>query len=86
MSVTEKLLRAGALVMALCCALLPVAGAALGGELMVGAGNVGVIAGAVVLVAVIAGSRTGAAERDVAENTAQTIIRSGTPHYVLGIG
>jgi hypothetical protein len=52
-SVPEKLLGAGALVMALCCALLPLAGAALGGGLIVGAGTVGVVAGVVVLAAVV---------------------------------
>ena len=40
-SVPEKLLGAGALVMALCCALLPLAGAALGGGLIAGAGTIG---------------------------------------------
>jgi hypothetical protein len=52
-SVPEKLLGAGALIMALCCALLPLAGAALGGGLIAGAGTVGLIAGAVVLAAVV---------------------------------
>ena len=54
MSVPEKLLGAGALVMALCCAVLPVAGAALGGGLIAGAGTVGLVVGVVVLAAVIA--------------------------------
>lgn len=53
MSASEKLLSAGALVMALCCALLPLAGAALGGGLIAGAGTAGVVAGAVVLAAVV---------------------------------
>jgi MYXO-CTERM domain-containing protein len=53
MSIPEKLLGAGALVMALCCALAPLAGAALGGGLIAGAGTSGVIAGAVVLAGVI---------------------------------
>ena len=53
MSAPEKLLGAGALVMALCCALLPLAGAALGGGLIAGAGTVGIVAGLVVLAAVL---------------------------------
>ncbi len=53
MSVPEKLLGAGALVMALCCALLPLAGAALGGGLIAGAGTIGAVAGIVVLAAVV---------------------------------
>jgi hypothetical protein len=52
-SVSEKLLGAGALVMALCCALLPVAGAAVGGGLIAGAGTIGAIAGIVVLAGVV---------------------------------
>ena len=51
MSASEKLLGAGALVMALCCALLPLAGAALGGGLI--AGTAGAVAGVVVLAAVV---------------------------------
>jgi hypothetical protein len=42
-SVPEKLLGAGTLVMALCCALLPPAGAALGGGLTAGAGAIGLV-------------------------------------------
>lgn len=53
MSVPEKLLGAGALLMALCCAALPLAGAALGGGLIAGAGTIGLIAGIVVLAAVL---------------------------------
>ena len=53
MRVSEKLVGAGALVMALCCALLPLTGAALGGGLIAGAGTIGAIAGAVVLAAVV---------------------------------
>jgi hypothetical protein len=53
-SVPEKLLGAGALVMALCCALLPLAGAALGGGLIAGAGAIGLVTGVIVLAAVIA--------------------------------
>jgi hypothetical protein len=52
-SVPEKLLGAGALVMALCCALLPLIGAALGGGLIAGAGTLGLIVGVVVLAAVV---------------------------------
>jgi hypothetical protein len=51
--VPEKLLGAGALVMALCCALLPLMGAALGGGLIAAAGPLGLIVGAVVLGAVV---------------------------------
>jgi MYXO-CTERM domain-containing protein len=47
-----KLVGAGAVVMALCCALLPFAGAALGGGLVAGAGTAGVIAGVVLLAAI----------------------------------
>ena len=54
MKAAEKLLGAGALIMALCCALLPLAGAALGGGLIAGAGTVGIVAGVVILGAVIA--------------------------------
>jgi FtsH-binding integral membrane protein len=54
MSATNKLMGAGALVMALCCALAPLLGAALGGGLIAGAGPVGLVAGAVVLVVVMA--------------------------------
>ena len=53
MSAGEKLLGAGALVMALCCALLPLLGAAVGGGLIAGAGTAGVIAGVGVLLAVV---------------------------------
>ena len=53
-SFVEKAVGAGALVMALCCALLPLLGAAVGGSLITGAGTLGVIAGVAVLVAVIA--------------------------------
>lgn len=54
MSLPEKLLGAGALVMALCCALLPLIGAALGGGLIAGAGTIGVVVGIAALVAVVA--------------------------------
>ena len=54
MSVPEKLFGAGgALVMALCCALLPLAGAALGGGLIAGAGTLGLVAGSSSLAAVV---------------------------------
>jgi hypothetical protein len=49
----SKLARAGALIMAVCCALLPLAGAALGGGLIAGAGTVGIIAGVAVLAVVV---------------------------------
>jgi hypothetical protein len=52
-SVPDKLLGAGALIMALCCAVLPLVGAALGGGLIAGAGAVGVVAGIALLVAVV---------------------------------
>ena len=52
MSVREKLVGAGALIMALCCAVLPLAGAALGGGLIAGAGTVGLVGGGMVLAAV----------------------------------
>ena len=53
MSIPEKLLGAGALVMALCCALVPLAGAAVGGALIAGAGTVGIVVGLVVLAGVV---------------------------------
>jgi hypothetical protein len=53
-SAGEKLVGAGALVMARCCAVLPLAGAAVGGGLVAGTGTVGVIVGVMVLVAVVA--------------------------------
>jgi hypothetical protein len=64
-SAAEKFLGAGALVMALCCALLPLAGAAVGGGLIAGAGSIGVVAGVVVLGAVVyaATRRRGAGRR-----------------------
>lgn len=49
MSAGEKLLGAGALIMAVCCAVLPFAGAAVGGGLIAGAGTIGVLAGVTVL-------------------------------------
>jgi hypothetical protein len=52
-SASDKLLGAGALGMALCCALLPVAGAALGGGWIAGVGTIGLIVGIVVLAAVL---------------------------------
>jgi hypothetical protein len=53
MSAGERLVGAGAVLMALCCALLPVAGAALGGGLIAGTGGIGILAGVLVLVAVV---------------------------------
>jgi hypothetical protein len=52
-SASDRLVGAGAALMALCCVLLPVAGAALGGGLIAGTGTVGVLAGALVLAAVV---------------------------------
>jgi hypothetical protein len=52
MSVPQKLVGAGALVMALCCALLPLPGAALGGGLIAGAGTLGLAVGVVTLTVV----------------------------------
>ena len=49
MRAPEKLVGAGAVIMALCCALLPFAGAALGGGLIAGTGTVGVIIGIALL-------------------------------------
>ena len=53
MTVPEKLLGAGTVIMALCCALLPLVGAALGGGLIASAGTFGIVAGAAVLSAVV---------------------------------
>jgi hypothetical protein len=58
----EKLLGGGALVMALCCALLPLAGAALGGGLIAGAGTVGIVVG-VLVIAAVAYARPGSRSR-----------------------
>ena len=54
MSAPEKLVGAGAVIMALCCALLPLVGAAIGGALITGAGTVGLITGIAVLATVAA--------------------------------
>jgi hypothetical protein len=51
-SAGEKLVGAGAVIMALCCTVLPLAGAALGGGLIAGAGAIGFVAGVLVLAAV----------------------------------
>jgi MYXO-CTERM domain-containing protein len=53
-SAGEKLLGAGALVMALCCAVLPLAGAAVGGGLIAGTGTAGAVVGGLLLVGVVA--------------------------------
>ncbi len=53
MNLPSKFLGAGALIMAVCCAVLPLLGAALGGGLIAGAGPVGLIAGLVVLATVV---------------------------------
>jgi MYXO-CTERM domain-containing protein len=54
MSIGEKLLGAGALVMATVLRSDPLAGAAIGGGLIAGTGGPGVVVGAVVLVGVVA--------------------------------
>ena len=54
MSTPEKGIGIAAVIMALCCAVLPLAGGALAGGLAFGAGTVGVIAGVVVFAAVLA--------------------------------
>jgi hypothetical protein len=48
-SAGEKFAGSGVLLMALCCAVLPLAGGALGGGLIAGAGTIGVVAGVVLL-------------------------------------
>jgi hypothetical protein len=53
MSAGERLVGAGAVLMALCCALLPLVGAALGGGLIAGTGGIGIVVGVLVLVAVV---------------------------------
>jgi hypothetical protein len=52
-SAVEKLVGAGAVIMALCCALLPLLGAAVGGGLIAGPGPIGLIAGLVVLAVIV---------------------------------
>jgi uncharacterized protein (DUF2062 family) len=65
MSRSDKALGAGVLVMALCCALGPVLGAALAGGLIVGAGTAGAITGSLVLLVVtVFVSRRRRARRD----------------------
>ena len=54
MSAGNKLVGASAVIMALCCAALPFAGAALGGGLVAGAGTVGAIIGVTLLAGVAA--------------------------------
>ena len=49
MSAGERFVGVSAAVMVLCCAVLPFAGAALGGGLIAGAGTVGVIVGVALL-------------------------------------
>ena len=53
MNTAEKGIGIAAVVMAVCCAVLPLAGGALAGGLAFGAGITGVIAGAVVFAAVL---------------------------------
>jgi hypothetical protein len=50
-SAGEKLVGTGAVIMALCCAVLPFAAAALGGGLIAGAGTAGMVAGVVMIAA-----------------------------------
>jgi hypothetical protein len=52
-SAVEKLVGAGAVIMAICCAVLPLLGAAIGGGLIAGAGTIGLVAGLVVLAVVV---------------------------------
>jgi hypothetical protein len=52
-SAVEKLVGAGAVIMALCCAVLPLLGAAIGSGLIAGAGTIGVVVGLVVLAVVV---------------------------------
>ena len=54
MSGSEKGIGIAAIIMAVCCAALPLAGGALAGGLAFGAGTIGVIAGCVVFAAVLA--------------------------------
>ena len=53
MSTSEKGIGIAAVIMAVCCAVLPLAGGALAGGLAFGAGTVGLIAGAVVFATVL---------------------------------
>jgi hypothetical protein len=48
-----KLARAGAVIMALCCAVLRLAGAAIGGGLTAGTGSIGTILGGLVLLTLV---------------------------------
>jgi hypothetical protein len=54
MSASERFAGAGAVLMALCCALVPMASAALGGGVIVGAGGIGVLVGVLALVVAVA--------------------------------
>jgi hypothetical protein len=51
-SAVEKLAGAGAVIMAICCAVLPLLGAAIGG-VIAGAGTIGLVVGLVVLAVVV---------------------------------
>ena len=53
MSTSEKGIGIAAVIMAVCCAVLPLAGGALAGGLAFGAGTIGVLAGVVVFAAVL---------------------------------
>jgi hypothetical protein len=52
-SASEKGIGIAAVVMAVCCAVLPLAGGALAGGLAVGAGTLGLVAGVLVFAAVL---------------------------------
>ena len=54
MSASEKGIGIAAVIMAVCCAVLPVAGGALAGGLALGAGTLGVVAGVIVFASVLA--------------------------------
>jgi hypothetical protein len=54
MSASEKGIGIAAMIMAVCCAVLPLAGGALAGGLAFGAGTIGVVAGVIVFAAVLA--------------------------------
>ena len=54
MSTSEKGVGIAALIMAVCCAVLPLAGGALAGGLAFGAGTIGIVAAVVIIAAVLA--------------------------------
>ena len=53
MSTSEKGIGIAAIIMAVCCAVLPLAGGALAGALAFGAGTIGIVAGLIVFAAVL---------------------------------